>query len=121
MPVAEMPGEANQVLRIAAADFEKPLRSGYHLDQPAVFEHQRVTAAQGDRVFEIEQEFKPSRAGHHHATPVTIVEIEHDSIGRRLAPAMFSQNLGSPDHRPIVLHPRPWRNRGAVHGLGLST
>jgi hypothetical protein len=107
------------MLRIAAADFKKPFRSGHHLDHPAVFEHQRVTAAQGDRVFKIEQKFKPASAGHHHATPVTIVEIEHDGIGRRLAPAVLSQNLGSPDHRPTVLRPRPWRNRGAVHDLGL--
>jgi hypothetical protein len=103
MPVAEMPGKANQMMRVAAADLEKPLRSGHDLDQPAVFKHQRVTAAQRDRVLKIKQEFKPPRARHHHPPPVTIIEIKHDGIGRRLAPAVLSQNLGSPDHRSTVL------------------
>jgi hypothetical protein len=55
-----------------------------HLDQPAVFQHQRIAAAQRDRVFQVEQEFEPARARHRHPPPVPVVEIEHDGIGRRL-------------------------------------
>jgi hypothetical protein len=29
---------------------------------------------------------------------VTVVEIEHDGIGRRLAPAMLALNAGGADH-----------------------
>jgi hypothetical protein len=32
---------------------------------------------------------------------VPIVEIEHDGIGRRLAPAMLPANLRGTDHRRI--------------------
>ena len=43
--VAQMPGYANQMQRISAADFEQRLGGGHHLDQPAVLQHQRVAAA----------------------------------------------------------------------------
>lgn len=98
MPIAEMPGKANQMLRIAAADFHKRLRRRDDLDQPAILEHQRVTAAQRDRVFKIEQKFQPARTRHRHPPAVAVVEIEHDRIGRRLAPVMVASNLGGTDH-----------------------
>ena len=82
VPIAEVPGEADQMLRIAPPDFQQRLGRGHHLDQSAIFEHQRVAAAQGDRMFQIEQEFQPARALHHHPPTVAIVKIEHDAIGR---------------------------------------
>ncbi len=51
--VAEMPGDANQVLRIVTAYFQKWLRRRDHLDQPAVLEHQCIATAQGDRILEV--------------------------------------------------------------------
>ena len=85
--IAEMPGDANQMLRIAAADFQQRLRRRHDLDQPAVLEHQCIATAQRHRIFEIQQELEPARARHRHPPPVTIVEIEHDGVGRRLAPS----------------------------------
>ena len=93
-----MPGNPNQVLRVVAADLRQRLRRRHDFDQPAVVEHQRVTAPQRHRVFQIEQKLKSARAGHHHPPPVTIVEIEHDGIGWRLAPAMRPANLRGADH-----------------------
>jgi len=90
MPVAEMPGDPDQMVRIGAANFNKRLRRCDHFDQPAVVEHQRIAAAQRDGVFEIEQELKPARAAHRHAPPVPVVEIEHDGIGRGFRPAMLT-------------------------------
>jgi hypothetical protein len=98
MPVAEMPGDPDQMMRVGAPDLEQRLRRRDHFDQPAIVEHQRVAAAQRDRVFEIEQKLEPARAGHRHPPPVPIVEIEHDGIGRRLAPAMLAANLSGADH-----------------------
>ena len=54
--VTEMPGDANQMVRIGPANFEQRLRRRDHLDQPAVVEHQRVAAAQRHCIFQIEQE-----------------------------------------------------------------
>jgi len=44
MTVAEMPGDANQMLRIGATDFRQALRRCDHLDQTAILEHQRIAA-----------------------------------------------------------------------------
>jgi hypothetical protein len=54
MAIAEMPGEANQVEWIAAADFEQRLRRGNDFDQTPVFQNQRVATAQRNRSFEVE-------------------------------------------------------------------
>ena len=53
--ISEMPGDANQMLRIAAADFHQRLRRRHDLDQPAILKHQCIAPTQGDRIFEIEQ------------------------------------------------------------------
>jgi hypothetical protein len=98
MTIAEMPGDPDQMQRISAADFEQRLCGGHHLDQPAVFEDQRIAAAQRDRVLEIEQEFQPARPRHRHPPPVPVVEIEYDGIGRRLRPAMLPEDLSRADH-----------------------
>ncbi|MGY4157242.1 hypothetical protein ACVINW_003084 [Bradyrhizobium sp. USDA 4461] len=99
MAVAEMPGDPDQMMRIAAADFHERLGGCDHLDEAPVLEYQRIAAAQRDRVLEVEQEFEPARPGHSHAPPVPVVEIEHDGVGGGFLEAMLSQNLGCADHR----------------------
>jgi hypothetical protein len=96
--IAKMPGNTDQVLRIATAYFQERLGCSDHLDQPAVLEHQCIAAAQGGCTLEIEQKFKPSGASHRRAAAVTIVKIEHDGIGRRFAPAMMRPDLRRADH-----------------------
>jgi len=98
MAVAEMPGDPDQMQGIGAADFEQRLRDRHHLDQPSVFQDQRITAAQRDRVLQIEQEFESARARHRHTPPVAVVEIEHDGIGRGVRPAILAQNFCRADH-----------------------
>ncbi|GIQ72021.1 hypothetical protein BraRD5C2_04570 [Bradyrhizobium sp. RD5-C2] len=108
MAIAEMPGDPDQMMRIAAADFRERLRSSDHLDEAAVFQHQRVAAAQRDGVVEIEQKFEPARPCHRHPPPVPVVEIEHDGVGCRFGPAMLSQDLGCADH-DCLRSSEPWR------------
>jgi hypothetical protein len=98
MAIAKMPGDPDQVLRIVAADFRQRLRRCHDLDQPAIVKHQRVTAPQRDRAFQIEQKLKPARARHDHPPPVAIVEVKHDGVGRRLTPAMLPVDLRGADH-----------------------
>ena len=99
MAVAEMPGDADEMVRIAAADLEQRLGRRHHFHQPAILQHQRIAAAQRDGVLEIEQEFEPARPSHRHPPPVPVVEIEHDGVGCRFCPAMLSQDFGCADHR----------------------
>jgi hypothetical protein len=96
--IAQMPGQADQMLRVVATDLHQWFRGRDDLDQPAVFEHQRITAPQRDRALQVEQKRKPARARHRHSPPVTVVEVEHDSIGWRFDKAMLSSDLGRADH-----------------------
>ncbi len=93
-----MPGDANQMLRIGATDFQKRLGCRDHLDQTAILEHQCIAAAQSRRILEIKQEFEAARARHRHPPPVTIVEVQHDGIGRSLVPAVVRLDLCRADH-----------------------
>ena len=105
MPIAEMPGNPDQMMRIAATDFQQRLGRRDHLDQPSIFQHQRVAAAQRDRGFQVEQEFEPARARHRHPPPMPIVEIEHDGVGRGLRPAMLALDVRRADHANIPTIP----------------
>src|SRR4051812_5572351 len=98
MTIAEMPADANKVVRIVASDLEQRFGRGDHLDQPAILQHQRIAAAQCDGILQVEQELEPPRPRHRHAAAVSIVEIEHDCIRRRFREAVLSPDLRRPDH-----------------------
>jgi hypothetical protein len=98
MAIAEMPGHPDQMVRIGPLDLGQRLRRCDDFDQPAILEHQRIAAAQRDGVFQIEQELQSPRARHRHPAPMSVVEIEHDGIGRRLAPAMLALDSCRADH-----------------------
>jgi hypothetical protein len=76
---------------------------------PRISANGSVAAAQRDGAFQVEQEFKPARAGHRHPPPVTIVEIENDGIGRRLRPAMLRAELRRADHAKALTVSQPCR------------
>ena len=81
MAIAEMPGYANQMQGVGAPDLKQRLCGRDHFDQPSVFQHQRIAAAQRHGVLQIEQKLQPARPRHRHPPPVPVVEIEHDGIG----------------------------------------
>lgn len=100
MSVAEVPCKANEMMRIDAANFDQRLGRGNNLDKPPIFEHERVATAQRNGFFEIEKKFQPSRSRHHHTAAMTIVEIEHNRIGRCcFYPAMVRVNFSGADQR----------------------
>jgi hypothetical protein len=109
MAIAEMPSEANQMERVAAADFEQRLRRGHDFNQTPVFQDQRITPTQRNGGLEVEQKFKSARACHRHPPPMPIVEIEHHRIRCRLRPMVLSLDLRSPDHCKILTAFRPLR------------
>ncbi|MGX1169069.1 hypothetical protein AB7M16_005335 [Bradyrhizobium sp. USDA 372] len=96
--VAEMPADADEVVRIAAADFQQRLGRRDHLDQPSILKHQRIAAAQCDGILQVEQEFEAPRSRHRHATTVPIVEVEHDRVHWCFREAVLSPDLRRPDH-----------------------
>lgn len=98
MAIAEMPGETHEMARIGAANLDQRLWCCDHLDAAAVFQHQRVAAAQGDGVFQVEQKFQSARSRHHHATAMTIVEVENDGVDRGLDPVILANDGSCADH-----------------------
>jgi hypothetical protein len=85
--VAEMPGEPHHLPRVHTAKFDQRFGRRDDLNETAVLEHQRVAAAQRNGLRQVKQEFETARAGHGHAPPVAVVELEHNRIGRRVVPA----------------------------------
>jgi hypothetical protein len=102
MAISEVPSEPNHMLRIPALDLDQRLGGGHDLDQASIVEHQRIAAAQRDRLFQVEQEFEPTRAGHRHPSPVPVVEVKHDGIGRSFAPAVLRLDLRGAHHGTIL-------------------
>ncbi len=98
MPVAEMPGDPHEMVWISTANFHQRFGRRHHLDQPPVFQHQRIAAAQRDGFLQVQQEFQPARAGHRHPPPVPVVETENHRIGGGLGPANLRANLRCADH-----------------------
>ena len=109
MTIAEMPGQANQMKRIAAANFKQRFRRGHDFDQTSVLQHQRVAAAQRYRSFEVEQKRESACPRHRHPPPMAIVEIEHDGIGPRLFPMVLPLDFRRADHCKIPTVFRPCR------------
>lgn len=96
--VAEMPRNAHQMEWIGATDLHQRLGRGHDLDQPAVFQHQRIAATQRHCFLEVQQKFKPARAGHRHAPTMPVVKAENHRIGGGLGPASRWTNLRRADH-----------------------
>lgn len=90
MAIAEMPGQPHQMAGIGAADLDQRLWCCDDLDEAAVFQHQGIAAAQGDGVFQIEQEFQSARPRHRHAATMAVVEVEDDGVRRRLCPVVLA-------------------------------
>jgi hypothetical protein len=103
VPVAEMPGEPHQMMRIAGANFEQRLGRRHDLDQPAVLQHQGIATAKRGGVLEVEQECEPAGPGHRQTATVAIVEIEQDGIGSGLFPTMLPEHARGADHAEILI------------------
>jgi hypothetical protein len=86
MPVAEMPGEAQEMLRAFGADFRQRLARPHHFHHAAVFQLQGIARAQGHRLGQVEQDIQSAHGFQREAAAMAIIEIEHHRIGRFPAP-----------------------------------
>ena len=78
MPVAEMPGEFDQVLAVTRTDLEQPLFGRLDLDRRAIIEHKPVAMVEKHRLLEVE---------HNH---IAIVEMQE--LASQMAPVMGKDN-----------------------------
>lgn len=86
VPVAEVPGEAQQMRPILGCHLDQRLGRRLDRNDAPVLEQQPVTLLQRHGLGQVEQEFGPALRGHGDPAPVPRVEIEHDGVGRRLGP-----------------------------------
>lgn len=101
MAVAEMPGDAHQMLGIRPPDLDQWFGGCDHFHQPAVFQHQGIATAQRHGLLEIEQEGEPTGALHGEASTVAVVETEHHRIGRLTGPP-GAEYLHCADHSALL-------------------
>ena len=85
--VAEMPGEAGEVMRVRSAHDEERLQLGVHLHHATIFQHETVAVTQHSRLGKVEQERETAVGLHGQAPAVAIVISEDDVIPGGAAPA----------------------------------
>ncbi len=80
MPVAEVPGDADQLRRAVGMDFEQRFGLGYYTDDTATFKRQAIAIAQPNGLWKVEQQFDAAFRGKHYAAAMAAVEIENHAI-----------------------------------------
>lgn len=98
VPVAEVPGEAQQMRAVLARHLHQSLGRRLDRDDAPVLEQKAVALLQRHGLGQVEQELRPAPGGHGDAAPVPRVEIEHDGVGRRLGPEASGIDGEGADH-----------------------
>ncbi len=97
--IADMPGEAKKPLRARGRDLDEALRRGLHLDEPPVFELERVAIVEHGRFFQIEQEFQAALARQGRAAPMARLVVEHDAVDNLVGlDRSFTDDGGGAEH-----------------------
>lgn len=98
MPVAEMPGDLDQVGGVPGADLDQVLRFGANLDDAPVLEFQPVAVAQVNRGRFVEKHGQPGFAGQDRPPAVAVFPVEGNAVGGLALPGAGGMNGGNPDH-----------------------
>jgi hypothetical protein len=87
MTIADMPGEAREIVGVGSGDFNERLRPADHADDGAVVEHEAVAVAERSGLPKIEQEFRAALAAQHHPSAMALMRIERNGVnGARFIP-----------------------------------
>jgi len=102
VPIAEMPGNFNQMGRVVGKDLDKILRLGQHFDKPAVFQFQPVAVVEMDRRGFVEEEGQAARPGQDRPAAVAVVKVKGDAVGRSCCPGACGVDLVNADHAASI-------------------
>jgi hypothetical protein len=80
MTIADVPGEARQIVSIGGRDFDQRLRPADHADDGAVVEHEAVAVAERSGLRQIEQKFGAALTAQHHPSAMALVRVERNGI-----------------------------------------
>jgi len=98
VPVAKVPGDADEIGRVGRGDLKQPLGHRLHQDQPSVLEFESVAVLHYRRFLEIEQEYGLADATHDEAAAVAIVALKSERICRRTGPSAGRKDASGGDH-----------------------
>ena len=78
--VADVPGEAREIVGVGSGDFNERLRPADDTDDRAVVEHKAVAVAQRCGLRQIEQKFCAALTAQHHPPAMTLMRVERNRI-----------------------------------------
>ena len=93
MTVADVPGEADQMIGVAGADFVEQFGGGDDFNQAAVIELDGAMVVEGNGLGEIEHDFLAMLQPQQLAAEAALVVFEHDTVERE-ALAVFGGEMG---------------------------
>ena len=103
VPVAQMPGNADEIGRAGGSDLQEALGNRLHQDQPAILQLERIAVLHDGGFLEIEQKHRLADATHDEAAAVAIVALQRERVGRRTGPCSGGKDAGCGDHDMWVL------------------
>jgi hypothetical protein len=98
MPVAEVIGGTRQLPGIGAAHFGEFFRRRDDLDQPPVFQNQRIAVAERNGVGQVEQKFRAAHACHDDTAAMAAVIVKNDRVARARVPGALGADEIRADH-----------------------
>ncbi len=98
VPIAQVPGELEEVIGALGTDLGKRFGRADHLDEAAVLQLDGIARTQRDRLRQIKQERKTADTFQRDPPAVTIVEFQHDAVGCITRPVASRDNFVGPDH-----------------------
>ena len=78
--IADMPGEARQIVGAGRGDFDERLRAADHTDDCPVVQHEAVAVAERGGLRKVEQKFGAVLAVQHHAAAMALMGIELNRV-----------------------------------------
>ena len=94
MPVANVPGELDEMFRGAAPHFHQVFLGGDYLGDAAIFQHQPVAMLKLHGLLEIDEHLIAMLKGQQLASEVTFIGIEHNDVEGGVAKGLGASIAG---------------------------
>ena len=98
VPVADVIGDARKLSWIGAAHLGQFFRRSDDLDQPTVFQNERIATAQRHGFGQIQKKLRAPRARHRHAAAMAPFVVQNDGVGRGRLPGALGADEVRADH-----------------------
>lgn len=93
MPVAQMPGDPDEMGRVLGLDLDKVFRFGHHFDNPPVLQLKTIGVAQVNGARFVQQKGQTFFSAQDGPPAIAVIEIERDPVCRLPLPASGGVNF----------------------------